>query len=159
MARVLPLFSACVSLPQDAGTIGNEMAIETLAEFVRRVRNSKSFSLQDVEHNSGRRGEKIASSYVYRIENGLSRNPSKDKLISLARGLEEPEEVVFAIARGRMPANKQDGRELQLLAHFRELPDSYKEDLMKIARMLNAEHGAKTEEIKIVKKRSGSRAA
>lgn len=138
------------------------MAIESLAEFVVRVRNAKGLSLLDVERKSARRGEKIAGSYVSRIENGLSSNPSKDKLVALARGLDEPEELVFAIARGRMPGNKEDGRELQLLAHFRELPDEYKENLLKIARMFNAEHGDKTEEIKIVKKRSdkrGSRAA
>jgi transcriptional regulator with XRE-family HTH domain len=130
------------------------MAIESLAEFVVRVRNVKGLSLKDVEHQSARRGQKIVASYVHGIENGNSRNPSKDKLVALARGLDEPEDLVFAIARGRMPSNKDDGRELQLLAHFRELPDDYKENLLKIARMFNAEHGAKTEEAKFVKKRS-----
>src|SRR5205823_10324004 len=35
---------------------------------------------------------KIARSYVSRIENGVARNPSKDKLIGLATGLGVPEE-------------------------------------------------------------------
>jgi transcriptional regulator with XRE-family HTH domain len=160
LLRLSPVVAlASILLPGTGSDAERKMGIETLAEFVSRVRNAKGLSLKDVERQSARRGPKIASSYVFRIENGLSLNPSKNRLISLARGLDEPEDLVFAAARGRTPANKDDGLELQLLAHFRELPDDYKEDLMKIARMLNAEHGAKAEEIKIVKKKPLSRTA
>src|SRR5688572_30048996 len=138
MTRPLPVLISSVLGSPNVGNVGIEkMPIETLAEFVSRVRNAKGLSLKAVEQQSARRGHKIAASYVFRIENALSRNPSKDLLIALARGLEEPEEVVFAIARGRMPPNKEDSRELQLLANFRELPDSYKDDVLKITRILN----------------------
>jgi transcriptional regulator with XRE-family HTH domain len=138
------------------------MAIETLAEFVSRVRKEKGFSLLDVERNSQKRGKKIAGSYVSRIENGHNKNLTKATVSNLARGLDEPEELLLAVWAGR-PPNKESARGQQLLAHFYELPENYQADLLKIARMLNAEHGAKTEEIKIVKKKSdgkrGSRAA
>jgi transcriptional regulator with XRE-family HTH domain len=151
MGHVLPLLLASVLLP-NVGAIGAEMAIETLAEFVSRVRNAKGLSLLDVQRQSGRRGARIAGSYVSRIENGHNKNLTQKTVAALARGLDEPEELVMAVWMGRTP-NKADSRELQLLAHFRELPEIWKDSLVNIARLFNAEHGAKTEEIKIVKKR------
>src|SRR5947209_4665593 len=56
-----------------------------------------------LKDSSGRR-YKIARSYVSRIENGVARNPSKDKLIGLAKGLEcrkNPDASGFAVARGK----------------------------------------------------------
>jgi len=72
-----------------------------LADYVKRIRNSARLSLLDVERQSAHSGYKIAGSYVSRIENGVARNPSKDKLIGLAKGLGVPEEELFAVARGK----------------------------------------------------------
>jgi transcriptional regulator with XRE-family HTH domain len=133
------IFPAAVLPPTKPG-LELDMAFESLAEWVRRVRNQKGLTFLEVERNSARRGKKIVASYVYRIENGFTRRPSADRLRALAHGLGEPVELVMAIAMGHAPSNK-DSLELQLLAHFRELPLSYKEDLIGIARILNSEHG------------------
>jgi transcriptional regulator with XRE-family HTH domain len=51
--------------------------------------------------SKARSGYEIAGRYVSRIENGIARDSSKDKLIGLAKGLGVPEEEVFAVARGK----------------------------------------------------------
>jgi transcriptional regulator with XRE-family HTH domain len=73
---------------------------ETLADFVRRVRNEKGLSLLDVQRNS--RGQ-IAGSYVSRIENGIADadGVTPKKLQALAQGLQVSEDEVFDIARGK----------------------------------------------------------
>ncbi len=76
-----------------------------LATYVKRIRTEKRLSLKAVERQSGRRGNKIASSYVSRIENGVA-DPTgitPKKLEALALGLDVPEADIFAIARGQVP--------------------------------------------------------
>jgi len=134
----------------------------SLAEYASRVRHDKGLSLMDVERASARHGEKIAGSYVSRIENGLSLNPSKDKLIALAHGLGVPEDLLFTIARGKAPRNDTEAREVQLTAHFRQLPDAYQEDVLRFVKSLHGAHALPDREAKSIKgtkKRSGSRAA
>jgi transcriptional regulator with XRE-family HTH domain len=110
-----------------------------LADYVKRIRNGARLSLSDVERQSARSGYKIAGSYVSRIENGVARNPSKDKLVGLARGLGAPEEEVFAVARGKS-LEEPSAREQKLLAYFRELPRERQEDFMRIVKTLHSEH-------------------
>jgi transcriptional regulator with XRE-family HTH domain len=71
---------------------------ETLADYVRRVREEKGLSLNQVRIRSG---YQIANSYISRIENGEVTNVGLDKLRSLAKGLNVSEEEVFAVARGK----------------------------------------------------------
>lgn len=78
---------------------------ESLADYVRRIRNEKGLSLVDV---SARSGGAVGRTHINRIENGFTTNPSPRKLRALAVGLGVPEEELFAVARGRMPANKDD---------------------------------------------------
>jgi transcriptional regulator with XRE-family HTH domain len=115
---------------------------ETLAEYVRRVRNEKNLSLRDVERNSRRAGLKIVGSYVSRIENEIATNPSKDKLVALAAGLVVQEDEVFAKARGK---SLQDPsvREEQMLTLFRGLPSDRQDDLMGMLRHLYSQHAVK----------------
>lgn len=82
--------------------------VETLADFVRRVRVLvKDFSLSEVERNSG---GGIDGSYVSRIENGLVKNVTPEKLSALAKGLQVDEDDLFAVARGKSiePMSPQD---------------------------------------------------
>jgi len=158
MVRLLPVLASVV-LPTTAAVSEIKMAIESLADFVSRVRNSKGLSLLDVEKQSARRGHRIAGSYVSRIENGHKKNLTKKTIVALACGLGEPEAVITAVWMGRSTGKNEDSRDVQLLAHFHELSDEYKDNLLKIARLFNAEHGARTEEVKTAKKRAGSRAA
>lgn len=71
---------------------------ETLADYVRRVREEKGLSLNQVRIRSG---YQIANSYISRIENGEVTNVGLDKLRSLAKGLNVSEEEIFAVARGK----------------------------------------------------------
>jgi transcriptional regulator with XRE-family HTH domain len=120
----------------------NRQRKESLADYVKRIRNGARLSLSEVGRQSARSGYKIAGSYVSRIENGIARNPSKDKLLGLAKGLGVPEEEVFAVARGK-PLEEPIAREQKLLAYFRELPRERQEDFMHIVEVLHRRHSAK----------------
>ncbi|MDQ3254471.1 MAG: hypothetical protein M3R15_11285 [Acidobacteriota bacterium] len=100
---------------------------EDLADFVKRVRAQKGFSLKLVEDQSNGR---IDKSYVNQIENRavLSESISLKKLSGLAEGLQEPEEVVVAVARGKLPSDIKDLRELKLIEDWRSLPPSQRDD-------------------------------
>lgn len=71
---------------------------KTLAEFVSRIMNEKNLTARDVESKSG---FNITHSYVNKIKNGDAKNPSSPKLQALAKGLDQPEEIIFAIVRGK----------------------------------------------------------
>lgn len=90
-----------------------------MAEFVRRSRNEKRLSLNDVQRQSG---NKIANSYVSRIENGIVTNVTPEKLKALARGLQVSEEEIFAIVRGKTTSGELAFDELRLLELYRTLP-------------------------------------
>jgi len=100
---------------------------EDLADFVKRVRAQKGFSLKVVEDKSNGR---IDKSYVNQIENRavLSESISLKKLSGLAEGLQEPEELVVAVARGKLPSDIKDLRELKLIEDWRSLPPSQRDD-------------------------------
>jgi transcriptional regulator with XRE-family HTH domain len=72
--------------------------IESLADYVRRVRSEKRYSLPEVERRSG---GLISNAYVSRIENGQAVNPTPEKLKALAKGLGVSEEEIFNVARGK----------------------------------------------------------
>ena len=129
----------------------NRQRRESLADYVKRIRNSARLSLLDAVRQSARSGYKIAGSYVSRIENGVVRNPSKDKLIGLAKGLGVPEEEVFAVARGKS-LDEPTAREQRLLSYFRELPRERQDDFMRIVHTLHREHSVES------KKKKGKRA-
>ncbi|HEX8287867.1 MAG TPA: helix-turn-helix transcriptional regulator [Pyrinomonadaceae bacterium] len=73
---------------------------ETLAGFVSKAMKEKDLTARDVEEKSG---GNISHSYVNKIKNGDAKNPSPASLKALAKGLDEPEEIIFAIVRGVMP--------------------------------------------------------
>jgi transcriptional regulator with XRE-family HTH domain len=75
------------------------MSGEDLADYVKRVRHEKGLSQRDVEIKSG---NGISKGYIGQIENRevLGQSVTPKKLQALAKGLEEPEDKLFAIARG-----------------------------------------------------------
>jgi len=85
------------------------MRSETLAEFVRRVRIDKNLSAGDVSRRA--LGE-ISDTYVNRIENGLVKNASPEKLKALSKGLGISEDEVFRVARGLSAEKPSDVREI-----------------------------------------------
>ena len=124
---------------------------ESLGDFIRRVRAQKGLSLADVERQSGRLGRRVAASYINRIENGIKRRVSTDRLRAIARGLGIPEEELAAVEAGRFPSKREDAEELRLLMKFRELPEERKADVLRIIEALHVEHAA----TRVSRKRSG----
>jgi transcriptional regulator with XRE-family HTH domain len=106
---------------------------ETLADYVRRIRNEKGLSLSDVRRASGNR---IANSHISRIENGEVKGVGVEKLTALAKGLGLPGEELFAVARGTIPTNKGDADEMTLLFCFRELSRDQKTNALRILEAL-----------------------
>src|ERR1044072_1010215 len=75
---------------------------ETLIEYVKRIMRQKNLTLRDIEENSD--GE-ISNSYISKILNGRVENPTADKILALARGLQVDPHEVFAAISGK----EQDG--------------------------------------------------
>lgn len=76
---------------------------ETPQEYVARIMREKDLSTYKVEKNSrdARSGDFISQSSVSKILNGDIKNPSTPKQKALARGLDEPEQVVLAVFAGK----------------------------------------------------------
>lgn len=68
---------------------------ESLGEFILRIRTEKNLSLMDVSKRSGRGRDKIAASYINRLEVIPTRKPTANKLRALARGLDVPAEELL----------------------------------------------------------------
>jgi Helix-turn-helix. len=113
---------------------------ETLADYVGRIRRERGLSLADVERQSARGGQKIAGGYVNRIENGLAKRVSPDRLQALARGLGVPVDGLWAVVSGQAPGEANKADEARLLAMFRELPAGRRKDVLRILETLHSEH-------------------
>jgi transcriptional regulator with XRE-family HTH domain len=115
---------------------------ESLADYVRRIRQAKGLSTTDVERQSRQGGLKgISDAYVTRIENEYVTNVSTDKLRALAKGLGVSEDEIFAVARGKSLAAPEvfDSEIYVMFRGFDELSDEDKADLLSTIRMLAAE--------------------
>ena len=111
---------------------------ETLADLVRRTRIEKGLSLKDVERQSARGGRKIAAGYVSRIENGLVKQVSPDRLLALARGLGVPDDELWARVSGKKRSDRDEEQEQRLLFLFRELPAEKRSDFVLMLEALQA---------------------
>lgn len=100
---------------------------ESLADYVSRIRREKNLSRVDVERKSRKQ---ISDAYVSQIEAGDNRNLSIDKLIGLAKGLDVPEDEVFAVVRGKPLQGDLSVDESRLLDNFRALPPDRQEDAL-----------------------------
>jgi transcriptional regulator with XRE-family HTH domain len=88
---------------------------ENLSQFVRRVIRQKKLKLRNVQERSA---GQIDESYVSRIMTGSVKNITLDKLVALARGLDEDPHTLFTAYYGHPPpsANEpQDVFELDVL--------------------------------------------
>ena len=70
---------------------------ETLIEYTKRIMRQKNLTLRDIEENSG--GE-ISNSYISKILNNNVKNPSADKIVALAKGLQVDSHEVFTAITG-----------------------------------------------------------
>jgi transcriptional regulator with XRE-family HTH domain len=120
----------------------NTKKLESLADFVKRIRREKDLSTTDVELRSRRGGAKgISNGYISQIENNYIQNVSPEKLKALAIGLGEPEETIFAVARGTNPDEKKfaDARFENMALKFSGLPATKKERAEALIEMLDRE--------------------
>ncbi len=131
---------------------------ESLPDYVRRIRQEHRLSLSDVENASRRAGWKIVSTYVSRIENGVNRNPSIDKLIALAFGLGVPLEELLSVASGK-PLQNREAQEIRLVVMFRELPEDRRDDVMNFVRMLHKQYAVKPNQVGHIASKKKPRAA
>ena len=99
---------------------------ETFAEFVKRTREEKRLSLNDVAANSRRKGRGISNAYVSKIENGQQTNITPRMLRALADGLALDHDLLEARYKGYDPEARRDIREALLnamLYDFEKLND------------------------------------
>ncbi|HEY4422690.1 MAG TPA: helix-turn-helix transcriptional regulator [Pyrinomonadaceae bacterium] len=108
------------------------MSTERLGDFIRRIRTEKNLSCADVSKRSARKGQqRIAGSYINRIENDRKLRPSADKLKALADGLDIPADELLARSVGLIQG-EEDAAEVRLLARFRNLSPERKADVLRI---------------------------
>lgn len=107
---------------------------ESIADFVRRVRREKDYSLAKVREQSG---GNIAPSYLHKIESGDVKNVSPEKLSALAKGLGIPEDEIFAVARGKGEADPSTEHEKQeLITYYDDLPRECQKDVLALTKAL-----------------------
>jgi len=112
---------------------------ERLGDFVRRIREEKGLSLEDVSKESARFGPRITGSYINRIENEPRRKVTADRLIALAHGLGIPPEQLFARAAGLIAPGGKSDEEVRLLSMFKELSSERKADVLNVVDMWHSE--------------------
>jgi transcriptional regulator with XRE-family HTH domain len=110
-----------------------ERNLESLGDFVRRIRTEKGLSLIDVSKQSALFGPRISGSYINRIERNPKLKVTADRLKALAHGLGVPIEELLAHAVGKMSRDEAD--ELRLLTRFRELSPQRKSDVWTIIQL------------------------
>lgn len=111
---------------------------ENLNSFVRRIMEEKDLTAREVERRSG---GNITHSYVNKIKNGDAKNPSPQILQALAKGLGEPEEIIFSLIRGIQPNKENVAREQfeNLGLKFSGLPPSKKEKAQALIELMDRE--------------------
>ena len=109
-----------------------DVSQETLSDFVRRIRTEKRLSCADVSKQSARFGNRIAASYINRLENHSELKPTADRLRALANGLGVPVPELMARALGIASYGERSSEELSLLTRYRELSRERKEDVLKL---------------------------
>lgn len=127
------------------------MGGESLGDYVRRIRTEKRLSCADVSNRSARFGKRIAGSYVNRIENDPTLNPTAVALNALANGLGVPASELMARAFGIASYGERSGEELNLLTRFKELSSERKEDVLKIVDLFYSEEIKMTSARKLLK--------
>ncbi len=106
---------------------------ESLQEYVLRVLHEKRLTCAEVERHSGRA---ISDSYVWHITAGQYRSLTVEKLQALARGLDVPEDEVFAAARGCSNLDQFEHSDFALL--YRKYLSLSEQDKQGVDELLNS---------------------
>jgi plasmid maintenance system antidote protein VapI len=124
---------------------------ESLAEFVqRRMKELNDLSTYDVARLSGGR---VSNGTVWNILNERVRDVKPDTLNALARALQVSEQEIYNVAHGREPLDRESATGAKLMIYFRELPQGYQEDLLRIAQTLHREHSLPKADVKSIKRK------
>lgn len=105
---------------------------ERLGDAIKRIRDDKSLSLEDVRRKSG---NTLATSYLSRIENNQVEADviSIGKLQALSKGLDEPISKLIELALGLESGASEN--EESLLFYTKDLSNSRQRDLISIAKL------------------------
>jgi transcriptional regulator with XRE-family HTH domain len=113
--------------------------VEELADYVKRIRKAQGWSLNEVARRSG---GGISNGYISQIENRYYINPTRDKLIALAKGLGVTEAEIFAVAT-RQPIDEGSRRteeHLRLIEMFNDIPRQCQQDVLDLLEVLQRNH-------------------
>jgi len=124
--------------PITNNSVRSDESLETLSDYVRRIRIEKRLSCKDIEKQSARFGKRIAGSYVNRIENNPKLNPTAVALKALANGLGVPVPELMARAFGLASFGGYSSEEFSLLTRFRELSPERQHDVLNIVDTLHS---------------------
>jgi transcriptional regulator with XRE-family HTH domain len=113
---------------------------ETFGDFIRRIRNEKNLSCEDVSKRSARKGQRISGSYINRLENNPSLRITTHRLKALADGLDIPADELLARAVGL--SRRVEADERSLLSRFRALSPERKSDVLRIVDLWYSAKGA-----------------
>lgn len=116
---------------------------ERFGDFVRRIRKQKNLSLEAVSRESARFGQKIAGSYINRIENEPGRKITADRLTALANGLGIPAEELFVRAAGLIVPGGKSEDEVRLFSMFKELSPERKTAVLEYVEMLHSKESSR----------------
>ena len=122
--------------PITNNSVRSDGSQETLSDYVRRIRNEKHLSCADIEKRSARFGKRIAGSYVNRIENDPTLNPTAVALRALANGLGVPVPELLVRALGITSHEGHSMEEWSLVTRYRELSPERQEDVLNIVDLL-----------------------
>lgn len=111
------------------------MSNETLAQFVRRIREKNSWSLSDVARQSG---DAISTGYISMIENERVASPSNSKLKALADGLKINVEILRDLSMEI--ENDLTPNEGVLIASFRQMDKRAQSDCLQVLQMMRDSH-------------------
>jgi transcriptional regulator with XRE-family HTH domain len=107
---------------------------ETLADYVRRVINEKGLSYRRVAEMSG---GQISHVTVGEIINGNRTDIKTDTLLGLAKGLGVPAEEIFAVARGKSPADDPEFKTWKYAALFDDAKKLTPEQMVKFENIMD----------------------
>src|SRR4029079_10322268 len=99
-------------------------------------------SLEAVSRESARFGQKIAKSYINRIENEPGRKITADRLTALANGLGIPAEELFVRAAGLIVPGGKSEDEVRLFSMFKELSPERKTAVLEYVEMLHSKESS-----------------
>ena len=110
---------------------------ESLRDYVRRVIAQKGLSHVKVAERARKLGHDLSPGTVNTVIQATVVSPKVSTLQALAAGLGEPEDDLFALARGKQPASTGEWASIE--SEYKHLSESDKKELRPVIEMLKQE--------------------